>query len=258
MIFESIQFSNIYTITDLQSKLDSGYFDEFLTEFSIYVMTEKGLVKINQNKTIEYNIAVDLTNYVKNTSYANKSIGGVVKIADSSSTGLAINKSGVVYISAANNNQIDEHTNEYNTIVPKNLNYAVKSALSGEHNINNMTDEEKNKARTVIGAISEYEANNKYVLKESNKRLMTDDEGIKLSSLSNYNDAEIKKSIAEINTNYVTKVELENKGYLTEHQNLDNYVLKNEFEQLPILKFDEDGNLNITINGVSKTFTPNV
>ena len=64
MIFESIQFSNIYTITDLQSKLDSGYFDEFLTEFSIYVMTEKGLVKINQNKTIEYNIAVDLTNYV--------------------------------------------------------------------------------------------------------------------------------------------------------------------------------------------------
>ena len=30
MIFESVQFSNEFTISDLQAKIDSGYFDEFL------------------------------------------------------------------------------------------------------------------------------------------------------------------------------------------------------------------------------------
>ena len=49
MIFESVQFSNEFTISDLQAKIDSGYFDEFLNNFSIYVMTEKGIVKINKD-----------------------------------------------------------------------------------------------------------------------------------------------------------------------------------------------------------------
>ena len=54
MIFESVQFSNEFTISDLQAKIDSGYFDEFLNDFSIFVMTEKGIVKINKdNKQIE-------------------------------------------------------------------------------------------------------------------------------------------------------------------------------------------------------------
>lgn len=64
MILESIQFSNIYTIIDLQSKLDSGYFDEFLKEFAIYLMTEKGLVKVNKDKSIVYNVSTDLSNYI--------------------------------------------------------------------------------------------------------------------------------------------------------------------------------------------------
>lgn len=150
MILESIQFSNIYTITDLQSKLDSGYFDEFLTEFSIYIMTEKGLVKINQDKTINYNVSVDLSNYVKNTDIATRDKLGIIKVGN----GLDINN-GYIYTVLATNAKIDDKSDKSLVITPSNLNYAVKSALSGKINIDDMTKEEQLKARNVIGAISE-------------------------------------------------------------------------------------------------------
>lgn len=150
MILESIQFSNIYTIIDLQSKLDSGYFDEFLAEFSIYVMTEKGLVKINQDKTIEYNVSVDLSNYVKNTDVATRDKLGIVKVG----SGLDISNSSLYTVLASNAN-IDAKSNKFLVITPSNLNYAVKSALAGKINIDDMTKEEQLKARNVIGAISE-------------------------------------------------------------------------------------------------------
>lgn len=150
MILESIQFSNIYTITDLQSKLDSGYFDEFLAEFSIYVMTKKGLVKINQDKTIEYNVSVDLSNYVKNTDIATRDKLGIIKVGN----GLDINN-GYIYTVLATNAKIDDKSDKSLVITPSNLNYAVKSALAGKININDMTKEEQLKARNVIGAISE-------------------------------------------------------------------------------------------------------
>lgn len=41
------------------------------------------------------------------------------------------------------------------------------------------------------------DADKKYVFKESGKRLMTDEEGSKLAGLSNYNDADIRKQIAD-------------------------------------------------------------
>lgn len=156
MILESIQFSNIYTITDLQSKLDSGYFDEFLAEFSIYVMTEKGLVKINQDKTIEYNVSVDLSNYIKNTDVATRDKLGIIKVG----SGLDISNSSLYTVLASNAN-IDAKSNKFLVITPSNLNYAVKSALSGKINIDDMTKEEQLKARNVIGAASEVDLNAK-------------------------------------------------------------------------------------------------
>lgn len=150
MILESIQFSNIYKITDLQAKLDSGYFDDFLVEFSIYLMTEKGLVKINQDKTIEYNVSVDLSNYIKNTDVATRDKLGIVKVG----SGLDISNSSLYTVLASNAN-IDAKSNKFLVITPSNLNYAVKSALSGKINIDDMTKEEQLKARNVIGAISE-------------------------------------------------------------------------------------------------------
>lgn len=148
MILESIQFSNIYKIADLQAKLDSGYFDDFLVEFSIYLMTEKGLVKINQDKTIEYNVSVDLSNYVKNTDVATRDKLGIVKVG----SGLDISNSSLYTVLASNAN-IDAKSNKFLVITPSNLNYAVKSALSGKINIDDMTEEEQLKARNVIGAI---------------------------------------------------------------------------------------------------------
>lgn len=150
MILESIQFSNIYKIADLQAKLDSGYFDDFLVEFSIYLMTEKGLVKINQDKTIEYNVSVDLSNYIKNTDVATRDKLGIVKVG----SGLDISNSSLYTVLASNAN-IDAKSNKFLVITPSNLNYAVKSALSGKINIDDMTEEEQLKARNVIGAISE-------------------------------------------------------------------------------------------------------
>lgn len=150
MILESIQFSNIYKIADLQAKLDSGYFDDFLVEFSIYLMTEKGLVKINQDKTIEYNVSVDLSNYIKNTDVATRDKLGIVKVG----SGLDISNSSLYTVLASNAN-IDAKSNKFLVITPSNLNYAVKSALSGKINIDDMTEEEQLKARNVIGAIGE-------------------------------------------------------------------------------------------------------
>ena len=96
MIFESVQFSNEFTISDLQTKIDSGYFDEFLNDFSIFVMTEKGIVKINKdNKQIEYNSIVDLNNYVSKiegkglstNDYTNEEKNLVASISDKANVG---------------------------------------------------------------------------------------------------------------------------------------------------------------------------
>ena len=101
MILESIQFSNVYKISDLQAKLESGYFDDFLKDFAIYVMTEKGFVKINQDKAIDYNISVDLNDYVTKVNgkelstndYSNDEKTEVAKIKDKANIGDSYTKS---------------------------------------------------------------------------------------------------------------------------------------------------------------------
>lgn len=151
MILESIQFSNIYKIADLQAKLDSGYFDDFLVEFSIYLMTEKGLVKINQDKTIEYNVSVDLSNYVKFTDMATNDKAGVVLV--DSSYGIKLSSTNKLSTILAGPTQIAERKNATVVIVPQNLNAAVKAALSDANRISDMTNEEKTNARRVIDAV---------------------------------------------------------------------------------------------------------
>lgn len=187
MILESIQFSNVYKISDLQAKLDSGIFDEFLTDFSLYVMTEKGIVKINQDKTIEYNVSVDLNNYIKNTDYASQTQAGIIKGSDN--FGFKINNDGFGYISKATDEAINKKQSSYHPIVPSNLNYAVKSALAGENNINDMTDDEKTKARSVIDAISNVDLND-YV-KNTNYASQTKGGVVKVHSGYGFNIGEL-------------------------------------------------------------------
>lgn len=71
----------------------------------------------------------DLSSYVKNTDYATKSKGGVVRIGDQTAVGLAINATGAIYIVTATSGQIDTRTNSYNPITPSNLDYAVRSVI---------------------------------------------------------------------------------------------------------------------------------
>ena len=183
MIFESVQFSNEFTISDLQAKIDSGYFDEFLNDFSIFVMTEKGIVKINKdNKQIEYNSIVDLNNYVSKIE----------------GKGLSTN----------------DYTNEEKNLV---------ASISDKANVGE--------------SYTKSESDIKYVEKENNKRLITEEEITKLNSLNNYDDSNVNNEITKINT---TLQELSDKH-----------------DMLPILLFDDNGNLNVTINGVTKIFTPN-
>lgn len=95
----------------------------------------------------------DLESYVKFTDYATPTKGGVIKvITTSSSSGLALDGDKYLKIVKAPNRIIDAKENTFMPIVPANLNYAVKSALSNDNRINDMTDDEKAKARGVINA----------------------------------------------------------------------------------------------------------
>lgn len=107
----------------------------------------KDLVDTKADKT-------DLTKYVKNTDYATASKAGIVKIG-SSNYGLGINTYKELFIVQATNAQIKARDNDCVPIVPKNLNTAVKAALSDDNCISDMTDTEKSNARNVIGAASE-------------------------------------------------------------------------------------------------------
>lgn len=98
----------------------------------------------------------------------------------------------------------------------------------------------KSNARVSIAALKDYipavdpekylskeEAKTGYVAQEEGKGLssndFTDEDKKKLNSLSNYDDTALKESISETfqpKGNYVTEEALEEKGYLTEHQDI--------------------------------------
>ena len=67
----------------------------------------------------------DLSSYVKNTDYASTSKAGVIRIG----AGFKIVNGTTIYPLMATNADIDARTNEYEPIVPKNLDYAVRSVI---------------------------------------------------------------------------------------------------------------------------------
>ena len=72
---------------------------------------------------------VDLTNYVKNTDYANNYNAGVVKAQNitNANRGIYISSEGFLSVKTATNTEIDNRANTSNVITPSNLEYAVKS-----------------------------------------------------------------------------------------------------------------------------------
>ncbi len=95
----------------------------------------------------------DLTEYVKNTDYATASKAGIIKTT--SSSGATVNADGELSIVWADNVEISHRVPPTKPITPTYLNFAVKSALSDENRISDMTDTEQSNARDVIGAAAE-------------------------------------------------------------------------------------------------------
>ena len=104
-----------------------------------------GYYKVSALETQE----VDLTNYVKNTDYADSGTAGVVKI--SSNRGMSISNTGLAYIYKASNADILAKTQEYRPIVPNNLDYAIEQGL-GNNSLTWTTTEQTN-ARNTINAV---------------------------------------------------------------------------------------------------------
>ena len=75
------------------------------------------------------NVDVDLTDYVKNTDYADVGKAGVITFA--TGLGLAKTSNQSLHITRANDTEIKARENRYKPIVPSNLEYAVKSVGDG-------------------------------------------------------------------------------------------------------------------------------
>lgn len=69
-----------------------------------------------------------LDGYIKNTDYASPTTSGVVKVH--SDYGLSVDSKGNICTNKATEEMIDMRENQYNPIVPANVDYAVKKALT--------------------------------------------------------------------------------------------------------------------------------
>lgn len=92
-----------------------------------------------------------LIDYVKFTDYASGSKAGVAKVDPVGVPGISISDGKFLTLVAASSGDINVRTGNC-AITPRNLNTAVKAALTDSHRISNMTDAEKANARDVIGA----------------------------------------------------------------------------------------------------------
>lgn len=105
-------------------------------------------------KTIE----VDLSEYVKNTDYAESTKPGIVKAVYTH--GLSMTSDGLLHISRAGENEINQKTSQFRPIVPFILDYAVMKALTNPLN-HEWTEEEKAKALELLGGVARYTPINK-------------------------------------------------------------------------------------------------
>ena len=71
-----------------------------------------------------------------------------------------------------------------------------------------------------------------------------------------YNDTEVKRDIANLKINTVTKSELASKGYLTSHQSLANHALKSELNNIPVYRLAR-GDISGTGEGGTETIDKN-
>ena len=90
---------------------------------------------------------------VHDTDYATRTVPGIVTAQKEYGIALGGEKSHLLTLQKAENDTITARTDKYHSIVPNNLNFAVKAALTDSNKIE-MTATEQNTARDVINAAS--------------------------------------------------------------------------------------------------------
>lgn len=131
MILETIEIldSNItLTLEQLQTKVTNGDYDDLLSNYNLLIMISSGLVLINKDdRSCKIIAPIDLENYVTFNDYATADKAGVLQIVGNS-TGIAMSSTKLYpYIVCATAPEIDSRANWSKPIVPKNLDYAVRS-----------------------------------------------------------------------------------------------------------------------------------
>lgn len=168
IVFHS-KYRQILLVSDYIEAAMGGY-----TLFQTLIDAESGSIKtrkyIDNVWTAWETIGkVDLSNYIKNTDYADYGIFGIIKPGD----GIGV-VDGVISTKVADGSLISGRSSSViinEVITPSNLNMAVKAAISDDNRINDMTDTEKENARGVIGAIGSTELNNYYTKAEIDSKV---------------------------------------------------------------------------------------
>lgn len=118
----------------------------------VYGWTNTRYTHVTQQYVDEQVAAIDLTDYVKNTDYAqaNNDTGGVVRMAKNGNYGLYMaNDSTTIAISKATNGELDAKSSIFKPVVAANLDYAVKVGLTT--NTETLTAEEKAAVQKWLG-----------------------------------------------------------------------------------------------------------
>lgn len=149
---------------------DVYYYDG--TSWALQINTQKEVAFVNiagdpydnTNLAAALNAKIDdvqmngtsiVTNKIASIPKATTNSLGVV--AGSATLGISVNNSGQVYTNKATNAEIEAKTQQYNPIVPNNLDKAVMEGLG--NNGLTWSDTYKSNARTTIGAVGDVQVN---------------------------------------------------------------------------------------------------
>lgn len=105
--------------------------------------------------------SIDLTDYVKNTDYANSTTGGVIKLGQRTSSGLAMGSDGKLFLSRADVSEIKAATSTVLPIVPSHQHESVFYGLAkaagdstqaaSSNSVGNYTDGAKQAIKSMLG-----------------------------------------------------------------------------------------------------------
>lgn len=120
------------------------------------ITIDNSLSDTSENPVTNKVITEALNERVKFTDYATGGKAGIVKV--NSGYGTNVFTGGLLGTARASGTDIDAKTDNYKPIVPMNLNYAVKKALTeptvgGDQFPKTWSDEDKLKARTTLGVV---------------------------------------------------------------------------------------------------------